>query len=234
MTSSAQAHRRRERRSAARLSAVQALYQMDIAGTDLNQVIHEFTKLRTARPGEAAEDPGLADLAPLDETQGEILAIGHADHTFFAELLRGVMRLQTTIDPDVDQQLARGWRLARVDSILRQTLRAALYELIERTDVPARAVINEYIEIAKAFFDGEEPRVVNGVLDTLARKYRPNEVGPKRSASSAVQQTPQPQEKTEPDEQSGAGSETQDPDALPDALPGALPGSSDASGKSGS
>ncbi|MEL6291256.1 MAG: transcription antitermination factor NusB [Pseudomonadota bacterium] len=139
MTSSAQAHRRRERRSAARLSAVQALYQMDIAGTDLNQVIHEFTKLRTARPGEAAEDPGLADLAPLDETQGEILAIGHADHTFFAELLRGVMRLQTTIDPDVDQQLARGWRLARVDSILRQTLRAALYELIERTDVPARA-----------------------------------------------------------------------------------------------
>ena len=226
MASSSQAQRRRERRSAARLSAVQALYQMDIAGTDLNQVIHEFTKLRNARPGETTEDPGLADLAPLDETQGEILAIRHADHTFFAELLRGVMRLQTTIDPDVDQQLARGWRLARVDSILRQTLRAALFELIERTDVPARAVINEYIEIAKAFFDGEEPRVVNGVLDTLARKYRPNEVGPKRSASSPAPETQDALEKTEPVEQSVADNETEKPDAKPS--------SSDASSGSGS
>ena len=92
-----------------------------------------------------------------------------------AELLRGVVRRQREIDPLVDDQLAIGWRLARVDSILRAILRAAVFELMERPDVPARVVINEYIELARDFFDDEEPRVVNGVLDKLARKLRVKE-----------------------------------------------------------
>lgn len=155
--------RNREARSAARLSAVQALYQMDIARTDVNAVINEFATIR-ATAGIAGEPEGAA--------------IARADRTFFSEILKGVVRLQPRIDPEIDQQLAQGWRLARIDSILRQILRAALYELIERDETPARVVINEYIEIAKDFFEGDEPKVVNGVLDRLARVYRTEQVAP--------------------------------------------------------
>lgn len=145
-----------EARHAARIAGVQALYQMDMAGTDLNAVIDEFTSYRfTQDTGEYGKHP--------------------PDATFFAELVRGVVRRQREIDPEVDQQLAIGWRLVRIDSIVRAILRAAVFELIERLDVPARVVINEYINVAHAFFDDDEPKVVNGVLDRLARKYRADE-----------------------------------------------------------
>ncbi len=146
----------RNARSAARVAAVQGLYQMDMAQTDLNAVINEFQSLRflQAEPGDA---------------------IVGADPTFFAELLRGVVRRQRDIDPVVDQQLAAGWRLGRVDSILRAILRAGVFELLERPDVPARVVINEYIEIAHAFFSEDEPKVANGILDKVARRLRPAE-----------------------------------------------------------
>ncbi len=144
-------------RRAARISAVQALYQMDLAKADANAVIEQFRHIGEEGGGD------------------EELAIETADITFFSELVRGVVRLQRTIDPEVDQQLAEGWRLARVDSTVRQILRSALYELIDRPDVPAKVVINEYIDLAKSFFGEEEPRVVNGVLDQLARKHRPDE-----------------------------------------------------------
>lgn len=140
-------------RTAARVAVVQALYQMDIAGTDLNAVIDEFVCLRFPR-------------APGDE------AAAGADSVFFAELLRGVVRRQRDIDPLVDQQLAEGWRLKRIDAIVRAILRAGVFELMERTDVPARVVINEYINVAHSFFSEEEPKVVNGVLDKLGRRLR--------------------------------------------------------------
>jgi N utilization substance protein B len=140
-------------RRTARLAAVQGLYQMDLAQTDLNAVIDEFKTHRFGR--NERED-----------------TIAGADATFFAELLRGVVRRQREIDPMVDQQLAAGWRLARVDAILRAILRAGVFELLERPDVPGRVVINEYIEVAHAFFDDDEPKVVNGVLDQLARRLR--------------------------------------------------------------
>jgi N utilization substance protein B len=143
-------------RTAARVAAVQALYQMDMAGTDLNAVIDEFVLLRFPR-------------APGDE------AAAGADPTFFAETLRGVLRRQRDIDPQIDQQLAEGWRLKRVDSIVRAILRAGVFELMERGDVPARVVINEYINVAHSFFSEDEPKVVNGVLDKLARRLRPAE-----------------------------------------------------------
>ena len=140
-------------RSAARLAAVQALYQMDLAQTDLNDVIGEFITLRL---GPRAEDQALRD----------------ADQEFFAAIVRGVVRRQREIDPIVDESLAEGWRLNRIDSILRAILRASVLELIERPDVPARVVITEYVNVAHAFLGEDEPRVVNGVLDKLARRFR--------------------------------------------------------------
>ena len=157
-------------RSTARMAAVQALYQMDLAGTDVADVIDEFEKLRF---NNVATDTG-------GECGNELQG---ADPTFFADLLRGVVRSQRDIDPLIDQQLATGWRLVRIDSILRAILRAGAFELRERHDVPARVVITEYINVAHAFFDAEEPRVINGVLDAIARRARPEEFdgAPKRS-----------------------------------------------------
>ena len=145
-------------RSQARLAAVQALYQMDLAKTDLNDLIAEFAAHRF---GEDAEDHTVAQ----------------ADLGLFAEIVRGVVARQMEIDPPLDAQLAVGWRLNRIDAIIRATLRSAMFELLARPDVPARAVINEYVEVAKAFFASDEPKVVNAVLDKLARKVRPKEFG---------------------------------------------------------
>jgi N utilization substance protein B len=143
-------------RSRARLAAVQALYQMDMAETDLNEVIEEFKTLRLESGAEGA------------------VAGADADH--FTRVLNGVVRRQRELDPAIDQQLAAGWRLVRVDAILRAILRAGGFELLELTDVPARVVISEYVDVAQAFFESDERRVVNGVLDQLARKLRPGEL----------------------------------------------------------
>jgi N utilization substance protein B len=144
-------------RSRARLAAVQALYQMDLAGTDLAEVLDDF---KTHRLSGDAED--------------ETVAGGDVDH--FTRVLGGVVRRQREIDPMVDRQLAAGWSLVRVDAILRAILRAATFELMEIADVPARVAISEYVNVAHAFFDAEEPKVINGVLDQLARKLRPGEL----------------------------------------------------------
>ncbi|MFZ1103947.1 MAG: transcription antitermination factor NusB [Hyphomicrobiaceae bacterium] len=141
-------------RSQARLAAVQALYQMDLAGTDLAEVIDEF---KTHRIGELAEDRTIAG----------------ADTEHFECILRGVVAHQRYLDPAVDNQLASGWSLVRVDAILRAILRAGAFELKEEAGVPVRVVISEYVNVAHAFFAGDEPKVVNGVLDGLARKLRP-------------------------------------------------------------
>ena len=140
-------------RSVSRLAVVQGLYQMDMAGTDLNEVIEQFVRYR------------FGEQARFD--------FADADTTFFGALLRGVVERQREIDPMLDAQLATGWRLARIDSILRAILRAGAFELIQRKDVPTAVIINEYVEVAHAFFSGEEPKVVNGVLDALAKRLRP-------------------------------------------------------------
>ncbi len=143
-------------RSQARLAAVQALYQMELASTDLNEVIAQFEEHRF---GADAEDRTVADANPA----------------LFSEIVRGVVERQLEIDPPLDAQLAAGWRLNRIDAIIRATLRSAMFELVARPKVPARGVINEYVEVAKAFFEGDEPKVVNAVLDHVARKVRPSE-----------------------------------------------------------
>lgn len=153
-------------RTVSRMAAVQALYQMDLAGTDAGDVIEQFMAAESAAA--AASQKGNDEAETLTNLAG-------ADATFFAEIVKGAVRRQLDIDPMVDQQLRTGWRLVRVDSILRAILRGGVFELLERSDVPARVTINEYINIAKAFFEGDEPKVVNGVLDRIAHKVRAKE-----------------------------------------------------------
>lgn len=144
-------------RTRARLAAVQALYQMDLTQCDLSEVLDEFLSHRF-------------------ETV-EIYA--GADRNFFRDVASGAVHGQAQIDHEIAAHLAEGWRLSRLDSILRAILRSGVYELFEKRDVPARAIINEYVEIARDFFGGEEPGVVNGVLDRVARKRRQEEFGRK-------------------------------------------------------
>ncbi len=144
-------------RTRARLAAVQALYQMDMTQRDLSVVLEEF----------------------LNQKFDTVEIYAGADRGFFREIVTGVAHGQAEIDPQIASHLAQGWRLARIDSILRAILRSGVYEILHRRDVPARAAINEYVEIAHDFFGGEEPGVVNGVLDRIAREKRQGEFGRK-------------------------------------------------------
>ncbi|HLK23197.1 MAG TPA: transcription antitermination factor NusB [Caulobacteraceae bacterium] len=139
-------------RSVARLAAVQALYQMETAGTGAEAVIREFAEHRFDR------DIDGASLAPADEA-------------YFAELVRGVVAAQKRLDVAIRRRLAKGWRLERVDATLRALLRVAAFELVGEGP-PAPVVIDEYVEIAKSFFDGPEPGFVNAALDAIARDER--------------------------------------------------------------
>ena len=144
-----------EARRAARLAAVQAIYQMELTGVEAETAISEFLEYRFGQEGEAAEP----------------------DRPFFEAIVHGVPHHQVEIDRAIAGCLASGWRLARVDSILRAILRAAAFELIARSDVPAKVVIDEYLEIAHAFFADDEPAFVNAALDKLARRKRAREFG---------------------------------------------------------
>lgn len=143
-------------RAAARLGAVQALYQMDIAGTDVGETLAQFS----ARASGDNFDDGQC---------------GEADYKFLAEIVEGTVREQAAIDPFVDKRLDADWPLHRLDATIRAILRAAAYELMFMERVPARVTISEYVSVTSAFFDGDEPRFVNGVLDALARQRRPEE-----------------------------------------------------------
>jgi transcription antitermination protein NusB len=151
--------RKANRRGAARLAAVQALYQMDIAGTPLNDILAEFESHWLGREVEGSQ------YLP-------------AEDAFFRELVGGFVREQLRLDPLIDRTLAGGWPLKRIETLLRAVLRAGAYELDRRSDVPARVVVSEYVGIANAFFDGEETGMVNAVLDALARELRAAEFNP--------------------------------------------------------
>jgi transcription antitermination protein NusB len=152
-------------RRAARLAAVQALYQMEITGEDAESVAEEFLDYRFGQESEVT--PG----AP--------------DEAFFGDILRGVPAHQEEIDAAIAECLAEGWRLSRLDSILRAVLRAGTFELIGRPDVPARVVIDEYVELAYDFFSADEPSFVNAALDRLARSKRPSEFGTESSQDNS-------------------------------------------------
>ena len=137
-------------RGAARLAAVQALYQMDIGRATLEDTLAQFGSFHLGR-----------------EIEGEQYLPADAD--FFRQIVTGVTKHQIEIDPSVDKALAEGWPIGRVDATLRAIMRAAAFELLRRKDIPARVVITEYVDIARAFYEDDAPGLVNAALDTIAR-----------------------------------------------------------------
>ncbi len=152
-----------ERRSAARLAAVQALYQMDLTGKSLEAIIREFERHWM---GKEIED---------DQYKP-------ADSALFRVIVQGVLDRQRKIDPTVDDLLAKGWPLKRIENVMRAILRAGAWELLYSPDVPVKVVISEYVDIARAFFEREETSMVNAVLDRLAREARAGELPEKGRA----------------------------------------------------
>ena len=143
-------------RSAARLAASQALYQMEVAEKGLSDILAEFEAHWIGQ-----------------EIEGE--AYNPAELAFFRDIVSGVLREQTPIDRGIDETLAKGWPLRRIEALMRAILRAAYYELRSRPDVPARVAVTEYVDVAAAFYGPEECGMINAVLDALARRTRPAE-----------------------------------------------------------
>ena len=144
---------RSKSRSAARLAAVQALYQLEMEGTPIRVLLHEFHQHRL---GATIEDVTYAE----------------AEESFFDDLVIGVDKRREEIDGLVKARLSRGWSLERLDKPMRQILRAGSYELIARPDVPTPTVISEYVDVAHAFYDKREAGFVNGLLDAVAKDVR--------------------------------------------------------------
>jgi transcription antitermination protein NusB len=149
-------------RSAARLAAVQALYQMELGqvaatGASIDNVVREFVKHRLGQ-----------------EIDGD--QYGEVDQALFADIVKGASLRRADLDGMISSALTDEWPLERLEAILRAILRAGAYELLERTDVPPRVTISEYLDVAHAFFGGKEPSLVNAVLDRLARVLRPDDL----------------------------------------------------------
>ncbi len=141
-------------RSAARLAAVQALYQQEMEGVPTPRLLHEFHQHRL---GATIEDVEYAD----------------AEVDFFDDLVKGALARQEELDGQIAAKLASGWTLARLDKPMKAILRVGAYELAARPDVPTASVISEYVDVAKAFYDARESGFVNGLLDALAKELRP-------------------------------------------------------------
>ena len=160
-------------RRVSRVSAVQALYQMDVSGAPHKTVVKEFLDHRFGH----ADEPGMV----------------RADEPYFEDILNGVVANQAKIDTAIDGRLTDKWPLRRLDATLRALLRSATYEIQHRPDVPALVIINEYMSIATEFFSGKEPGIVNGVLDRLAKDARAAEFGltPSHAEAGAVSEIAQ-------------------------------------------
>ncbi|MDP9055875.1 MAG: transcription antitermination factor NusB [Pseudomonadota bacterium] len=144
---------RSQARSAARLAAVQALYQQAMEATPIASLLDEFHRHRL---GATIEDMQFAE----------------AETAFFDDIVSGVVARSDEVDTQLSAKLADGWRLERLDKTMLQVLRAGVYELMARPDIATATVINEYIDVAHAFFDVREAKFVNGVLDAVAKAVR--------------------------------------------------------------
>lgn len=149
----APAARHANKRGAARLAAVQALYQMDVTGSGLLETTAEYEAFRLGK-----------------EVDGAVYR--EADAQWFRAILAGVVENQKEVDPLIGQSLTEDWPLSRLDSTLRAILRAGVYELMKRSDVPVAVIVSEYVDIANAFYEDDEPKLVNAVLDRVARRVR--------------------------------------------------------------
>ena len=144
---------RSQARAAARLAAVQALYQNEMEATPLANLLDEF---HMHRLGAEIEDMQFAE----------------AEVAFFDDVVKGALARRDEIDALLASKLAQGWSIARLDKTMLQILRAGAYELLARPDVPTASVISEYLDVAHAFFDAKEAKFVNGVLDAVAKAVR--------------------------------------------------------------
>jgi N utilization substance protein B len=144
---------RSKTRSAARLAAVQALYQLEMEQTAMPVLLHEFHQHRL---GATIED----------------VTYHPAEAAFFDDVVKGVDARREEIDALIVARLAKGWSLERLDKPMRQILRAGTYELLARADVPTPSVISEYVDVAHAFYDKRESGFVNGLLDAIAKTVR--------------------------------------------------------------
>ena len=144
---------RTQARAAARLAAVQALYQTDMEATTLAKLLDEFHQHRLGMEID-------------DETFAE------AETAFFDDVVKGTLARRDEIDALLSGKLAEGWKIERLDKTMLQILRAGAYELLARADVPTGSVISEYLDVAHAFFDERETKFVNGVLDAVAKMVR--------------------------------------------------------------
>ena len=151
------------RRGASRLAAVQALYEMEVAGISAQAAMTEFLKRRWLMATSLEPDVAPADLV-------------EPDPRLFVLLVEGVSGRRAEIDTLIDAKLTEGKTVARIEILLQAILRAGTYELLALGEVPAKAAINEYVEIAHAFYSGPEPGFVNGILDRLARSLRSAEM----------------------------------------------------------
>ena len=149
---------RSKARSAARLAAVQALYQQLMEGTALARLLDEFHQHRLGRT--------------IDDDDFDDAEYADAEVPFFDDVVRGVDARRDEIDTVLSGKLAAGWSLTRLDKAMLQVLRAGTYELLARADVPPAVAINEYVEVAKAFFDDGQAKFVNGILDAVAKDVR--------------------------------------------------------------
>ena len=145
------------KRGAARLASVQALYQMDLTSSKLMDVVAEFENFRLGREVDPDNDTAI---------------YRESDPQWFRAILSGVISEQKRIDPLIQKSLPADWPLSRVETLLRSILRAGVWELLAKKDVPAKVIINEYLDVTKAFFEEDEFKLVNGVLDRVARKHR--------------------------------------------------------------
>ena len=145
--------RKANKRGAARLAAVQALYQMDIAGTGLNDILAEFERHRLGNEVDGSQ------YLP-------------AEAAFFRDIVGGTVREQRKLDPLIDDTLNKGWPLKRIETILRAVMRAGAYELAHKKDVPGRVVVAEYGDVASAFVERDEIGMVTAVLNEVGRHFR--------------------------------------------------------------
>ena len=145
------------------MSAVQALYEMDITQKGVHEVLAEFRSFWIGRQ--------------IDDD----LEMKEAETTFFGQIVEGVIKDQVLIDRTIDQALSKGWPLVRIELVLRAIMRAGVFELLLRKDIPPRVSISEYVDVTRAFYSEDEPGMVNAVLDHIARENRLDELGAKRA-----------------------------------------------------
>ena len=153
------------KRGAARMGAVQALYQMDVSGAGLAQTVAEYENFRLGREIDGAQ-------------------YLEADPGWFRQIMSGVHGSQVEVDRLIAKSLTKDWPLSRIDATLRAILRCGAFELARKKDVPAKVIISEYVDVARAFYETDEPRMVNGVLDRIARTVREGELPEKPDAAA--------------------------------------------------